>query len=152
MTLELNNDELRTLLNMVSLALYVTENNQEERCQAEIERMDALADRLYETGCKEGNRDIAEYDPSQRQYMLKDSYVTDSFYALAVREFEDDFFWAELASALAERDLRVKGAAASMTDPEAFSERLQDQEDYYMDIFTEHGVDRLHVIPSEPHQ
>jgi hypothetical protein len=150
MTLELSPDELRTLLHMISLALYTTEPNQDEACHEQIEAMQQLAERIYAAGSSEGHRDIAEYDPAAGQYMLKDDYVNDSVYSRTIREFEDDFFWSELAYLLAERDLRVKGGEP--LDPVKHNERLQDIEEYYMEMFTDYGVDRLHLISPEPHQ
>jgi hypothetical protein len=150
MTLELSAEELRTLLHMISLALYITESNQDESCHDEIEAMQQLAERLYEAGARHGHRDIAEYDPAAGQHMLKDDYVNESIYARTIREFEDDFFWSELAYLLAERDLRVKGGEP--LDPVKHNERLQDIEEYYMDMFTDYGIDRMHLISPEPHQ
>ncbi|MGI8602686.1 MAG: hypothetical protein ACR2OZ_06755 [Verrucomicrobiales bacterium] len=150
MSLELSHDELRTLLHLISLGLYTTELNQDESCQPELEAMQRLADKIYEAGYRAGHRDIAEFDPAAGQYMLKDSYVNDSIYSQTIHEFEDGFFWGELAAQLAERDLRAKGGP--LLDPVHHNERLQDLEDHYMDLFTEQGVDRLHLIPADPHQ
>ncbi len=150
MTLELSPDELRTLLHLTSLALYVTEPNQDPDCQEEMEAMQRLADKLFETGWREGHRDIAEFDAGTGQYMLREEYETDSVYSHTINEFEDEFFWGELARLLAERDLKVRGG--ERLDPVSANERLQDLEDHYLDLFTDHGVDYLHVIHPEPHQ
>jgi hypothetical protein len=148
MTIDLSKGELRTLLHMVSLALYVSEANQDDECQPEIEAMQEVADKLYEAGIIDGNRDIAEYDPTAGQFMLREGYVEDSLYSRTIQEFEEEFFWTELSSALAERDLRAKGEP----NPLNYDKRLQDLEDHYMDIFSDHGVDRLHMILPGPHQ
>jgi hypothetical protein len=151
MTLELSDEELRSLLHLTSLALYVAEQNQEEAAAEDVEALQQLADRIYELGAQEGHRDIAEFDAAAGQYMLKESYVEESFYADAIRQFEDDFFWSELAYALAERDLKQRGFTPE-EDAVEYNQRLTELEDFYMDIFSEQGVDRLHVIPAIPHQ
>jgi hypothetical protein len=150
MTLELTSDEIRSLMHMVSLALYVTEANQDAACAQDLDAMQVVADKVFEAGWREGHRDIAEFDATSSQYMLRDPYVADSVYAKSIQEFEDDFFWGELASALAERDLKLKGGQGM--DPVEMSERLQDLEDHYLDHFTDHGVDHLRLINPKPHQ
>lgn len=150
MTLELSSDEIRTLMHMVSLALYVTEPNQDPDCAEDLDAMQSVADKIFEAGWRGGHRDIAEFDASTSQYMLRDNYVSDSVYAKSIQEFEDDFFWSELASQLAERDMRAKGA--EKMDPVELNERLQDLEDNYLDHFTDHGVDHLRLINPQPHQ
>jgi len=150
MTLELSSDEIRSLMHMVSLALYVAEANQDQECAADLDAMQGVADKVFEAGWRDGHRDIAELDAARGQYMLREEYETDSVYAKSIQEFEDDFFWGELASALAERDLRLK--AGKDMDPVERSERLRDLEDQYLDHFTDHGVDHLRLINPQPHQ
>jgi hypothetical protein len=150
MTIEFSTEELRTLAHMVSLALYVTEPAQDESCQDQIAAMQRLADRLFEAAMRAGHRDIAEFDPAAGQFMLKEDYVNDSVYSRTIHDFEDDFFWSELAYLLAERDLR--GRSGQRLDPVVHNERLRDLEEHYMDVFTDHGIDRLHLIPADPHQ
>ena len=93
MTLELSSDELRSLMHTVSLALYVTEPSQDPECAAEMEAMQALADKIFDAGWREGHRDIAQFDASQGLFMLREEYVNDSVYSRTIRDFEDDFFW-----------------------------------------------------------
>jgi hypothetical protein len=150
MTLELTSEEIRSLMHMVSLALYVAEANQDTAHTEELDAMQGVADKVFEAGWSEGHRDIAEFDATRGQYMLREEYETDSVYAKSIQEFEDDFFWGELASALAERDLRLKGG--QKLDPVEMSERLRDLEDHYLDHFTDHGVDHLRLINPKPHQ
>jgi|GEM_PF-2744674 len=150
MTLELTSDEFRSLMHMVSLALYVTEPNQDQECSEDLDAMQVVADKVFEAGWREGHRDIAEFDAASGLYMLRDAYVADSVYAKSIQEFEDDFFWNELAGALAERDLKLKGGEGM--DPVEMSNRLQDLEDHYLDHFTDHGVDHLRLINPKPHQ
>jgi len=150
MTLELSSDEIRSLMHMVSLALYVTEANQDQDCSEELDAMQVVADKVFAAGWQEGHRDIAEFDAASGQYMLRDEYVAESVYAKSIQEFEDDFFWTELAGSLAERDLKLKGGATM--DPVELNERRQDLEDHYLDHFTDHGVDHLRLINPQPHQ
>ena len=150
MTLELSTDEIRSLMHMVSLALYVAEANQDQASAAELDARQTVADKVFEAGWRDGHRDIAEFDAGRGQYMLREEYETDSVYSKSIQEFEDDFFWGELASALAERDLRLK--AAKDMDPVERSDRLRDLEDQYLDHFTDHGVDHLRLINPQPHQ
>jgi hypothetical protein len=150
MTLELTSDEIRSLMHMVSLALYVAEANQDESCTDDLNAMQAVADKVFEAGWREGHRDIAEFDPARGQYMLREEYESDSVYSKSIQEFEDDFFWGELATALAERDVKLK--SNQNIDPVELSERLRDLEDNYLDHFTDHGVDHLRLINPNPHQ
>ena len=105
MTLELSSEEIRSLMQMVSLALYVTEANQDPECTEDLDTMQGVADKVFQAGWIEGHRDIAEFDAASGQYMLRDEYVAKSPYAKSIEEFEDNFFWSELASALAELEL-----------------------------------------------
>lgn len=150
MTLELSSEEIRSLMQMVSLALYVTEANQDPECAEDLDTMQGVADKVFQAGWIEGHRDIAEFDAASGQYMLRDEYVAKSTYAKSIEEFEDNFFWSELAAALAERDLKLKGVKD--VDPVELSGRLQDLEDHYLDHFTDHGVDHLRLINPNPHQ
>jgi hypothetical protein len=150
MSIDFSTEEVRTLVHMVSLALYVTEPAQDESCKEQIAAMQKLADRIFEAGTRAGHRDIAEFDPAAGQFMLKEEYVNDSVYSKTIHDFEDDFFWSELAYLLAERDLHARGG--ERLDPVVHNERLRDLEEHYMDVFTDHGIDRLHLIPAGPHQ
>lgn len=63
--------------------------------------------------------------------------------------FIDDTFWSELASRLAERDLRIE-ARTSGTVPAEFSdeeeERIEKMESAYWTEFEANGVDRLFLL------
>ena len=149
MTLELTDSEFQMLLHAASLSLYVAEPNQAEDCRDEMEQLYELTDRLFALGEKNGFRGVAQFDSASGHYVPTEDYLRHPFYETTIREFEDDFFWNELAYLLAERDLRVKGG---QMDPVGYNERLQDLEDAYMDHFSQYGVDRLHSISVEPHQ
>ncbi len=150
MTLELSDDEVRALMHLANLAMYVAEASQDSEAAEEVENMQELVDRILEAGAAEGYRGVAQYEPSEGHWMPTEEYVNNSVYKQIVRDFEDDFFWNELAAQLAERDVRVKGGDRMETDER--EQRLLDLQDSYMDMFTDHGVDRLHVIPPSPHQ
>ncbi|OIR06320.1 hypothetical protein GALL_115100 [mine drainage metagenome] len=62
--------------------------------------------------------------------------------------FMDDSFWEELASRLAERDLRQDREVSEETVPYSAEEeeRLAKMEDQYWREFEQAGVDHLHLI------
>ena len=63
-------------------------------------------------------------------------------------KFVDDSFWAELASRLAERDLRAGFGATKLSDElsEEDVEKLGQLEDGYWREFETSGVDHVHVL------
>jgi hypothetical protein len=63
-------------------------------------------------------------------------------------KFVDDSFWAELASRLAERDLRAGFGATKLSDElsEEDVEKLGQLEDGYWREFETDGVDHVHVL------
>lgn len=150
MMLELTRTELRGLMQLATLAELVLDHVDENEATAEtLELVSQVARKVYEAGLAAGIREIVRHEPARDEFSLREPYEN-GVYSEILQHFEDNYFWNELAHLLAERDLRNRHGG--QLDPVEYSERLFELEERYMDIFSESGVDALHVISSEPHQ
>lgn len=138
--------EYTRLLELVHLGLWVSgarpdePNSMPERYADISQKVFSLADSF---GCS------ALVDADSEGLLFAASALENGPAREKLDRFVDDSFWSELASRLAERDLRSDTRLPGVA-PLAFTEeeeqKLDQLEDVYWTEFEANGVERLHVL------
>lgn len=148
MHLRLTDEELATLVEMVSLAAHVSTWNQKESSRERVAEFEDLESKILERASHVGMGEWIELDEETRRYRVKKEIEEGLFYNECLDEFRDAMFWDELALRMSDRDL---GKAIGFERVEAMSEeqrrkRTKAWEKRYWDEFTKHGIERMIVM------
>ncbi len=149
MKIEINKDEYRALLDMLSIADWIM-NAHETAADSKSNAHDALKKKLFSYSSEMDATDIIQFSKEHNDYYETKDYeehILDVF----VTPYEDEFFWEELASRLAERDYVKKIGAAkySKMEPMERMSAVYDLEDSYLNEFSESGIDYLKINHDE---
>ncbi|MGB0291281.1 MAG: hypothetical protein ACPGIA_01745 [Luteolibacter sp.] len=152
MHLRLSDQELSTLLQMVSLAADVAVWNRKEGAQHQLGNFEQLESKLLTKAVHSGLGEWIEFDTEHQRYKLRVDLEHPLFFQECYDEFRNESFWDELAIRLADRDL---AKAIGQQQFEALSEqdrraRTKHIEKRYWDEFTKRGVER--IIMLHPHE
>lgn len=152
MHLRLSDQELATLIEMVSLAADIAVWNRKDGAQHQLDDFEHLEAKLLAKAAHAGLGDLLEFDNERQRYQLRQDLPQPFFFQECYDEFRNESFWDELAIRLADRDL---AKAIGPKQWEALSEderreRTKDIEHRYWQEFTKRGVD--HVIMLHPRE
>lgn len=152
MHIRFSEDELATLVEMISLAADVSNMNQTEEGQAGYGRYEALEHKVLESAKLAGLSKIIEMDPARNKNRITEEFQKTSYFQKCLEELRNTIFWEELMMRLTERDItRVMGEKAylalSETERELMTKPLEKR---YWDKFITKGIFPLHWI--EPHE
>ena len=148
MHLRLTDQELATLVEMVSLAANVASWNHKDSASEKIAEFEDLESKILEKAGHSGLADWVEFDEETRRFRVREEIEQRLFYSECYEEFRNESFWDELAIRLADRDLaRAIGYHAweQLTEEERRA-RTASLEKRYWDEFTKNGVDRVIVV------
>ena len=148
MHLRLSDQELATLVEMVSLAANVASWNQKESAADKVAEFESLESKILEKAGHSGLADWIEFDEETQRYRVREEIEQRLFYNECYDEFRNESFWDELAVRLADRDLtRAIGYPAweKLTEEERRA-RTAAWEKRYWEEFTRHGVERVVVV------
>jgi hypothetical protein len=148
MHLRLSNQELATLVEMLSLAANVASWNQKESAGAKVAEFEDLESRILEKAGRSGLGDWIEFDEESQRFRVREEVEQRLFCHECYDEFRNESFWDELAVRLADRDLaRAIGYEAweNLSEEERRA-RTGAWEKRYWDEFSKHGVERIAVI------
>lgn len=148
MHLRFTEQELATLIEMVSLAADVASWNRKEEARGPVGDFEEMEAKLLAKASHAGLGELVEFDEERQRLRMASDPDSPLFYQECYDEFRNESFWDELAIRLADRDLaRAIGKKAW----EAMSEedrraRTKELEKRYWDEFTKHGIERVAVI------
>ncbi|MFZ9936654.1 MAG: hypothetical protein ACO3JG_06290 [Luteolibacter sp.] len=148
MHLRLTDQELATLVEMVSLAANVASWNHKEAAAEKIAEFEDLESKILEKAGHSGLADWVEFDEESRRFRVREEIEQRLFYSECYEEFRNESFWDELAIRLADRDLaRAIGFHAweKLTEEERRA-RTASLEKRYWDEFSKNGVERVIVV------
>lgn len=151
MHLRLSDQELATLVEMVSLAANVASWNQKEDATDMISAFEALESKILEKAGHSGLGDWIEFDEESQRFRVKQEKEEQLFYHECYDEFRNESFWDELAVRLSDRDLaKAIGVKAweKLTEEQRRS-RTSDMEKRYWEEFTKRGIEHVYVV--KPH-
>jgi len=148
MHLRLSDQELATLIEMVSLAADVAVWNRKEGSQSGVSRYEDLEAKLLEKASQAGLGELLEFDNEHQRHRFRQDLEQPLFFQECYDEFRNESFWDELAIRLADRDL---ARAVGTQRWEAMSEEerraaTRDIEKRYWDEFTRRGIDRVMLV------
>lgn len=148
MHLRLTEDELATLVEMVSLATEVANTNQNEGSARDFSRFEDVENKVLASAKHAGLGDCIEFDPTRGKHRVTEEFQEDSFFQEALDEFRNNIFWEELVIRLAERDLirefgEKKWLAMGEEEQRAAA---QGTEQRYWKKFITNGMQNLHWI------
>lgn len=148
MHLRLSEDELATLIDMVSLAAEISSLNQKPGSEEQAAAFESLEDKILERARSQGFSDIIEIDPERDKHRVTSAYQDSSYVQECIDEMRNEIFWDELSFRLAERDL-IKSIGEdeylSLTD-EKRAEILTPKQKIYWERFASEGLNHVHLV------
>ena len=150
MHLRFTEEELATLIEMISLAAEVASLNRKPGAEASYKVYEDLENIILEKAKLKGFAEMVEFDEESQRHRVKGEYLSQSFVQEVIDEMRNEIFWEELTLRLAERDtIRRMGLPAwNKLNEEQRRQETQPIEKRYWDEFTKLGIDNLHVIAS----
>ena len=148
MHLRLSDQELATLVEMVSLAANVASWNQKEEANDQVAAFETLESKILEKAGHSGLGDWIEFDEESQRFRVRQEKEEQLFYHECYDEFRNESFWDELAVRLSDRDLaRAIGFKEweKMTEEERRAKTAA-WEKRYWEEFSKRGVDRVMLI------
>jgi hypothetical protein len=138
MHLRLSDQELATLVEMVSLAANVASWNQKESANDQVTAFENLESKILEKAGHSGLGDWIEFDDKEEGLFYHECY----------EEFRNESFWDELAVRLSDRDLaRAIGFDVwEKLNEEERRARTVAWEKRYWEEFSKRGVERVVVV------
>jgi hypothetical protein len=143
-TLEITNTQLRNLIKAVYLSDWVINaHRMSDELDSDSRSFEQyVLGTLYNAGCK----DLIDFDPQLGMYFVNND-LEESFYEI-IDDYEDETFWDELASRLAERDYGEKNKPNVGESDKEKAKRVAaicSIEDKYNDEFERYGIERLKI-------
>ncbi len=148
MHLRFTEQELATLVEMLSLAANVASWNQKESSDQKLAEYENFESRMLEKAAHNGLGDMIEFDEETQRFRVKKELEETLFYHECYEEFRNESFWDELTVRLADRDL-VKSIglkAWEVLSEEERRARTVSWEKRYWEEFSKNGVERLIVM------
>lgn len=150
MHLRFTEEELSTLIEMVSLAAEVASLNRKPGAEASFKAYEDLENMLLERAKLKGFSEIVEFDEESQQHHVKSEYLSQTFVQECIDEMRNEIFWEEITLRLAERDTirRIGLPAWNKMSEEQQRKESRPVEKRYWEEFTVRGIDNLHLIAS----
>lgn len=148
MHLRLSEDELATLIDMVSLAAEISSLNQKPGSEDQAGAFESLEDKILERAQSNGFGDIIEIDPERNKHRVTQDYQTTSYIQDCIDEMRNEIFWDELSFRLAERDLikRIGEEEYLNLSDEKRTEILTPKQKTYWEHFATAGLNHIHLV------
>lgn len=153
MHLRFTEEELATLVEMVSLATEVANINQNDDAAANFTRFEDVENKVLESAKHAGLGSWIEFDPSRGKHRVTEEFQDRSFFQQSLDELRNNLFWEELMIRLAERDLvkefgEDKWNAMSEEKQRHAAKKLEQR---YWKKLSRDGMENLHWIEPRNH-
>ena len=148
MHLRLTEDEMATLVEMVSLATEIANCNRNESAKTNFSRFEDLEHKVLESASHAGFGAWIEKEPGREKYRVTEEFQSRSFFQECIDEFRDASFWEELMFRLSERDLiRDMGESEwKKLTPDEQMKLAEPLGKTYWDKFSKDGISSVHLI------
>ena len=148
MHIRFTEQELATLMEMVSLAAEVASINRKPGAELQFKAYEEFENSFLEKAKLKGFGEIIEFDEKAQRHRISMDYLTRSFVQECLDEMRNEIFWEEITLRLAERDvIRQMGIPAwSALNEEQRRKKTEPIERRYWEEFTAKGIDNLHVV------
>lgn len=148
MHIRFTEQELATLVEMLSLAVNVSAWNQKETADAKLANYEAFESKILEKAAQNGLGDMIEFDEESKRFRLRKEVEEKLFHHECYEEFRNESFWDELTVRLADRDL-VKSiglkAWSELTEEQRRKKTVGMEKRYWAE-FSKNGIDRVIVM------
>lgn len=142
MKINFTKKQFRNLLDLIYAGNWLINANKDK--DEDEEEYKDLIQYIYSFANKMDCEDLIEYDKEFKQYFetreLEDGPVREF-----IDEYDDDVFWLELSSRLAERDTRKNMSEDQAPSHGEFISRVWAREEEYNDEFMDNGLDNVRV-------
>ena len=148
MHLRVSDDELATLVEMVSLATEMAALNPNDGGQAGYARFEEVEKKVLEAAKSTGLAGIVEFDMERGKNRVTEKFQENAYFQECFNEFRNAVFWEELMVRLAERDLiqEIGPAAHEALTEEERHKKTVPLEKRYWEKFQKDGTDLLFWI------
>lgn len=148
MKIEFTREEYRRLLDIVFMADWVI-NAHKIKENSKTEKYNKLEQKIYSYAKEMGFEDLIEYAPDHEKYYSTRKFEDEGRAMAFIYEFENDTFWDELISRLADRDLIRQIGGIENLSQLSFEERIERTvplEEKYSSEFEERGLDGVSIV------
>ena len=148
MHLRVSDDELATLVEMVSLATEMAALNPNDAGQAGYARFEEVESKALEAAKSTGLAGIVEFDMERGKNRVTEKFQENAYSQECFNEVQNAVFWEELMIRLAERDLiqEIGPAAHEALNEEERRKKTAPLEKRYWEQFKKDGTDLLFWI------
>lgn len=148
MHLRFSEEELATLVEMLSLAANVASWNRRPGSEDGVAAFEALEDKILGKAKVAGFGDAVSWDAERQRHVVSPEFADQAFFQECYDEFRNENFWEELVIRLADRDLQrsIGKEAWEKLDEEERRRRTSEIEKNYWKEFTDRGIERVAVI------
>lgn len=140
--------EFARLLELVHLGMHMVEGHMGEDAP-QLQRYAELEQKLYELATPFGCADLVDVGDTG-QLVPSEKLLTDDRLAKIIGDYDNDTFWHELVTRLADRDLAAEQTRASVTGaggpPIDSDARLHKIEDAYWDEFEKNDLANVIIL------
>ncbi|MEN8716431.1 MAG: hypothetical protein ABF384_16070 [Verrucomicrobiales bacterium] len=148
MHLRLSDEELATLVEMVSLATEMANLNPNDEGQAGYARFEGIENKVLEAAKSTGLAGIVEFDVERGKNRVTEKFQETAYFQKCFNEVRNAVFWEELMIRLAERDLirEIGPATYRALSEEEQRKKAAPLEKRYWAKFQKDGTDPLFWI------
>ena len=148
MHLRVSDDELATLVEMVSFATEMAALNPNDAGQAGYARFEEVENKVLEAAKSTGLAGIVEFDMERGKNRVTEKFQENAYFQECFNEVRNAVFWEELMIRLAERDLiqEVGPATHEALNEEERHKKTVPLEKRYWEKFQKDGTDLLFWI------
>ncbi|MCH7227196.1 hypothetical protein [Haloferula sp. A504] len=148
MHLRFTDDELATLIEMLSLAANVASWNRRPGSDEGVAAFEALEDKILGKAKVAGFGDAIGWDEERQRHVVNKEFAEKAFFSECYDEFRNENFWEELVVRLADRDLQrsIGKEAWEKLGEDERRRRTSEIEKNYWQEFTARGIERVAVI------
>ena len=148
MHLRFSDDELATLVEMVSLATEMAALNPNDAGQAGYARFEGIENKVLEAAKSTGLAGIVEFDMERGKNRVTEKFQENAYFQECFNEVRNAVFWEELMVRLAERDLirEIGPATHEALNEEERRKKAVPLEKRYWEKFQKDGTDLLFWI------
>lgn len=148
MNFRFSDSEVKTLVELLSLASLVAEWNQHPAFEGKMAEIDALQDKIYEHLYHAGYSQLVEFNEEEQHFQISSEFEKKSFFLSCYDEFRQETFWEELVIRMADRDLSQKIGFDRwnlMSEEERRAQTVELEKRYWNEL-EKHGVEHLRLI------
>ncbi len=148
MHIRFTEQELATLVEMLSLAANVASWNQKETADRNLSEYEAFESKMLEKAAHSGLGNMIEFDEETKRFRVKKDVEETLFYHECYEEFRNESFWDELTVRLADRDLMKSigiKAWEAMSEEQRRAKTVTWEKRYWQE-FSKNGIDRVIVM------